>query len=172
MPSSIPPFFSFLSFNKPKLFQGAKNFTTNLPRTTLGTKRTTPLSLKSLCGGGVPSSHPSLGLSVFFLSFFQIRAHDWARDWRFSKKLTILGTGLARTGTTGNKVIKIPAWWRRAVLPSLPCVVRFLSFFQEKGGSKPQPGREVGWVGGSRNKANGQPKGGMGGRHAATTQGF
>ena len=26
-------------------------------------------SLKSLCGGGVPSSHPSLGLSVFFLSF-------------------------------------------------------------------------------------------------------
>ena len=33
-------------------------------------KRTTHLSLKSLCGGGVPSSHPSLGLSVFFLSFF------------------------------------------------------------------------------------------------------
>ena len=30
---------------------------------------TTPLSLKSLCGGGVPFSHPSLGLSVFFLSF-------------------------------------------------------------------------------------------------------
>ena len=29
--------------------------------------------LKSLCGGGVPSSHPSLGLSVFFLSY-------WARD--------------------------------------------------------------------------------------------
>jgi len=29
----------------------------------------THLSLKSLCGGGVPSSHPSLGLSVFFLSF-------------------------------------------------------------------------------------------------------
>ena len=26
-------------------------------------------SLKSLCGGGVPSSHPSLGLSVSFLSF-------------------------------------------------------------------------------------------------------
>ena len=31
-------------------------------------------SLKSLCGGGVPSSHPSLGLSVFFLSFF-LHAH-------------------------------------------------------------------------------------------------
>ena len=45
------------------------------------TASTTPLSLKSLCGGGVPSSHPSLGLSVFFLSFFT------------------LGTGLARTGT-------------------------------------------------------------------------
>ena len=28
------------------------------------------VTLKSLCGGGVPSSHPSLGLSVFFLSFF------------------------------------------------------------------------------------------------------
>ena len=27
-----------------------------------------PLLKKSLCGGGVPSSHPSLGLSVFFLS--------------------------------------------------------------------------------------------------------
>ena len=32
------------------------------------TASTTLLSLKSLCGGGVPSSHPSLGLSVFFLS--------------------------------------------------------------------------------------------------------
>ena len=31
--------------------------------------KTTHLSLKSLCGGGAPSSHPSLGLSVFFLSF-------------------------------------------------------------------------------------------------------
>jgi len=29
-----------------------------------------PLLKKSLCGGGVPSSHPSLGLSVFFLSFW------------------------------------------------------------------------------------------------------
>ena len=28
-------------------------------------------SLKSLCGGGVPCSHPSLGLSVFFLSFYK-----------------------------------------------------------------------------------------------------
>ena len=42
------------------------------------TASTTLLSLKSLCGGGVPSSHPSLGLSVFFL---------------------FTGTGLARTGT-------------------------------------------------------------------------
>jgi len=41
------------------------------------TASTTLLSLKSLCGGGVPSSHPSLGVSVFFLSF----------------------AGLARTGT-------------------------------------------------------------------------
>ena len=28
--------------------------------------------LKSLCGGGVPFSHPSLGLCVFFLSFFSL----------------------------------------------------------------------------------------------------
>ena len=33
------------------------------------TASTTLLSLKSLCGGGVPSSHPSLGLSGFFLFF-------------------------------------------------------------------------------------------------------
>ena len=29
--------------------------------------RTTPLSLKSLCGGGVPSSHPSLACLFSFL---------------------------------------------------------------------------------------------------------
>ena len=34
-------------------------------------------SLKSLCGGGVPSSHPSLGLSVFFLSFFLACLTAW-----------------------------------------------------------------------------------------------
>ena len=28
-------------------------------------------TLKPLCGGGVPSSHPSLGVSVFFLSALQ-----------------------------------------------------------------------------------------------------
>ena len=26
-------------------------------------------------------------------------------------------------------LLKIPVWWRRAVLPSLPWVLRFLSFF-------------------------------------------
>ena len=31
----------------------------------------------------MPSSHPSLGLSVFFLSFF---AQHWARDWLALKK--------------------------------------------------------------------------------------
>jgi len=35
------------------------------------TASTTLLSLKSLCGGGVPSSHPSLGMSVFFLCLFK-----------------------------------------------------------------------------------------------------
>ena len=29
----------------------------------------------------------------------------------------------------GGRQIKIPVWWRRAVLPSLPWVVHFLSFF-------------------------------------------
>ena len=40
-------------------------------QTPKGGRRLAPHSplLKSLCGGGVPSSHPSLGLSVFFLSF-------------------------------------------------------------------------------------------------------
>ena len=33
----------------------------------------TPLLKIPLCGGGVPSSHPSLGLSVFFLSFCTIQ---------------------------------------------------------------------------------------------------
>ena len=36
------------------------------------TASTTLLPLKSLCGGGVPSSHPSLGLSAFFLSFLDM----------------------------------------------------------------------------------------------------
>ena len=36
--------------------------------------------LKSLCGGGVPSSHPSLGLHVFFLSL------HWARDHTEKRK--------------------------------------------------------------------------------------
>jgi len=35
--------------------------------------------LKSLCGGGVPSSHPSIGLSVLF-SFFLYTGHG--EDWR------------------------------------------------------------------------------------------
>ena len=32
-----------------------------------------------MCGGGVPSSHPSLGLSVFFLSFFFNTGHGEKR---------------------------------------------------------------------------------------------
>jgi len=45
-----------------------------------GRRTTTPLSLKSLCGGGVPSSHPSLGLSVFFLSLRTIMMY-WFLDF-------------------------------------------------------------------------------------------
>jgi len=33
-------------------------------------------------------------------------------------------------------LLKIPVWWRRAVLPSLPWVVRFLSFFTGHGTGK------------------------------------
>ena len=48
------------------------------------TASTTLLSLKSLCGGGVPSSHPSLELSVFFL-FSAIEAAVFpSRRERFS----------------------------------------------------------------------------------------
>ena len=49
------------------------------------------LSLKSLCGGGVPSSHPSLGLYVFFLSL--------SLPWVACFLSFLLGTGLARTAT-------------------------------------------------------------------------
>ena len=52
----------------------------------------------------MPSSHPSLGLSVFFLSFFSYFSYH-------------------------TPLLKIPVWWRRAVLPSLPWLVCFLSFF-------------------------------------------
>jgi len=34
-------------------------------------------------------------------------------------------------------LLKIPVWWRRAVLPSLPWVVRFLSFFLWEDGTPP-----------------------------------
>ena len=30
---------------------------------------------------------------------------------------------------SGKRVLKIPLWWRHSVLPSLPWVVCFLSFF-------------------------------------------
>ena len=40
-----------------------------------GTASTTLLSLKSLCGGGVPCSHPSLGLLGPFLSFSDTLFH-------------------------------------------------------------------------------------------------
>ena len=66
---------------------------------------------------------------------------------------TGLGTGLARTGQEKNLncmarttlgSLKIPLWWRRAVLPSLPWVsVFFLSFFQRYTTEKNRDAREA-----------------------------
>merc|ERR1712185_191238 len=37
--------------------------------------------------------------------------------------------GWATASASHSPLLKIPVWWRRAVLPSLPWVVCFLSFF-------------------------------------------
>merc|ERR1739847_217651 len=39
-------------------------------------------------------------------------------------------------------LLKIPVWWRRAVLPSLPWVVCFLSFFLARTGITVHHGKE------------------------------
>jgi len=69
------------------------------------TASTTLLSLKSLCGGGVPSSHPSLGLSFFFLSFllyfvylsmgvyFRVFARLWTENTLGSRAGALAGCG-------------------------------------------------------------------------------
>ena len=43
-----------------------------------------------------------------------------------------------RYGLRLRKMVKIPVWWRRAVLPSLPWVVSFLSFFLSEKDGDPQ----------------------------------
>ena len=48
--------------------------------------------------------------------------HTWALPG-------VLGAGQGLPSETGMGNLKIPVWWRRAVLPSLPWVVCFLSFF-------------------------------------------
>ena len=48
--------------------------------------------------------------------------HTWALPG-------VLGGGQGLPPETGMKDLKIPVWWRRAVLPSLPWLVCFLSFF-------------------------------------------
>ena len=71
-------------------------------------KTTLSHSRQSLCGGGVPSSHPSHGLSVFFLFFFsqqtgstQVRTGAWKerekahgkQELSAFRKLKVLGCG-------------------------------------------------------------------------------
>ena len=63
--SPIPPLGCLFSFF---LFYASKGGRRPAPHS--------PLLKKSLCGGGVPSSQPSLGLSVFFLSFFLPRVEE------------------------------------------------------------------------------------------------
>ena len=87
----------------------------------------TPLSLKSLCGGGVPSSHPSLGLSVFFLSFWARLARTGTNTGTPRKSKNFRVPEFKKT-PANDPLLKIPVSWRSAVLPSLPCVVCFLSF--------------------------------------------
>ena len=120
----------------------------------------------------MPSSHPSLGLSVFFLSFFYTRCSEnkgpaggggvaergrgerrdrrrsdkgkndesgttarWHEGCSENRRETAKRDRKRRTPKGGRRLahhtplLKIPVWWRRAVLPSLPWVVRFLSFF-------------------------------------------
>jgi len=58
------------------------------------TKSTTPLLKISLCGGGVPSSHRSLGLSVLFLSvvkFFLSKKEEEREEVNYNKPTASAG---------------------------------------------------------------------------------
>ena len=55
------------------------------------------------------------------------RLRSWKRD---RKRRTPKG---GRRLAHHTPLLKIPVWWRRAVLPSLPWLVRFLSFFFARG---------------------------------------
>jgi hypothetical protein len=46
------------------------------------------------------------------------------------------------TASTHTSPLEIPVWWRRAVLPSLPWVVCFLSFFQHAGTTRARTGAD------------------------------
>ena len=90
----------------------------------------THLSLKSLCGGGVPSSHPSLGLSVFFLSFYTRQTNLGRRSLGLSVFFF-----LWKPGTAPIHVVIIFLFSERGRLsrgsPALPCYS--WSFPQAKG---------------------------------------
>jgi len=111
---------------------------------------TTLLSLKSLCGGGVPSSHPPpLGcLFSFFLVCSENRRGTAKRD---RKRQTPKG---GRRIAHDTPLLKIPVWWRRAVLPSasLPC---FLSFWGVCERLRCEPWRPWGYL---TQKHNPRPK--------------
>ena len=74
-----------------------------------GNGPTTHVKTRMLCGGGVPSSHPSLGLSVFFLSF-----SDAHLSW--SVEMTSLFIYLQRRAAVrcwGALSLSPPPWNRR-----------------------------------------------------------
>ena len=122
--------------------------------------------LKSLCGGGVPSSHPSLGLSVFFLFFF-FRArvlanniHPWHRHrlalsrsrgrqhLSSQPRTRTLATLACRPPPTGRRR------WRCSVLANAPpCyhvqTPHFQSnFLASARGAREWSSRCAGWAGG------------------------
>ena len=54
------------------------------------------------------------------------------REIERGRRPRVRDLGWATASTNHTPLLKIPVWWRRAVLPSLPWVVCFLSFFLGK----------------------------------------
>ena len=123
------------------------------------------------CSGPVPMVWaPRAARGGLARAVYTRRAHQCERS-----RSRLVAPIIARTNARANTrkrgdtfSFKIPVWWRRAVLPSLPWVVRFLSFLLGTGLAR--TGTNTGTP--LEKKEKRHPKGGVGGRHAATTQGF
>ena len=122
-----------------------------------------PHECKSLCGGGVPSSHPSV-LSVFFphttvSGDSQVSQAHWAR----SRHSTHQGTARAEIAASSCRTPPQSASGVRSAHASFwhatPSSERVTTSLLACARAR-EP---------ERKKENTQPKGGMGGRHAATT---